>query len=529
MYEKIRFDYRSVSTWQVPSRELDSAVTAWVAAVVAAGGTVSGDREILVDNLVSCLKSSGVWVLLDRLWIFAADNEPSALIDMVALDQATAINTPTFTANVGYAGNGSTSYIDTTYNPSTNGVHYSLDYANISLWDMTDRAGLTKSPFGALDATLTNGAIIYPLTAVGNTFAQINDTVNSVTGKTSRGFFAISRYDSATTEMFLNGASTGTFPTSTSTSMPTVSFYVGGTDQAGTGLAFPMTDQVAVVSMGGALTDAKMASFYGCLLTYMGACGAFVESWSAAVVAAGGTVSAGRKTLLNALVQGLIADGIWQKLDRLWILAAENSQSALIDLVALDQATAVNSPTFTADRGYAGDGVTSYVDTTFNPLTQGVTYQKDSAHIGVWDLTDRAGSTVVATGIQDSLTTFSSELFPYTAIAPGGLTMRINCGSGNIDTVANNSSLGFLIAQRNDSSTQQGFYNGTSLGTLGPHTSDGPPSRVFYIGGTNYDNTLALGTTDQIGIASYGGELTTAQASSFYSRLLTYMQAIGAA
>jgi hypothetical protein len=55
--------------------------------------------------------------------------------------------------------------------------------------------------------------------------------------------------------------------------------------------------------------------------------------WIAAVVTAGGTVSTPRGIVVNTFILGLMTDGIWSKLDRLWLLAAENSQSALFYIV----------------------------------------------------------------------------------------------------------------------------------------------------------------------------------------------------
>ena len=62
-------------------------------------------------------------------------------------------------------------------------------------------------------------------------------------------------------------------------------------------------------------------------------------------------VSSTRRTLVDALIRGLKTDGVWSKLDRLWLFAAENATSALVDVKEGRLATAVSSPTFTTDRG----------------------------------------------------------------------------------------------------------------------------------------------------------------------------------
>ena len=52
-----------------------------------------------------------------------------------------------------------------------------------------------------------------------------------------------------------------------------------------------------------------------------------------------------------------MTDGVWAKLDQIWIFAAENAKSALIDLKGLATATSTGgiAPSFTADRGYTGN------------------------------------------------------------------------------------------------------------------------------------------------------------------------------
>ena len=45
------------------------------------------------------------------------------------------------------------------------------------------------------------------------------------------------------------------------------------------------------------------------------------------------------KKLVNDLIVGLKTDGVWTKLDRLWIFAAENAKSSIIDMVGLASST----------------------------------------------------------------------------------------------------------------------------------------------------------------------------------------------
>jgi hypothetical protein len=89
--------------------------------------------------------------------------------------------------------------------------------------------------------------------------------------------------------------------------------------------------------------------------------------------------SAGQQTLQNQLVIDLKSAGVWSKLDTFAVFATDgNSDFALIDWKRLTQYTAFNSPTFTTNQGFTGNGTSSYVSTNYNPLGLG-NYLLDNA------------------------------------------------------------------------------------------------------------------------------------------------------
>jgi hypothetical protein len=246
---------------------------------------------------------------------------------------------------------------------------------------------------------------------------------------------------------------------------------------------------------------------------------AATTAWVAAVVAAGGTVSSARKVLINNLIVGLKADGVWTKLDRLWILAAENEASALTDLVGDTLATAVSSPTFTADQGYAGDGVTSYIDTNFNPSTQGVNYLLDSASAFAWDLTSRAADQKQIFGSANG----ANRIGIYPRFTGDVCYCRINDDAGSL---SNASSQGFFLGNRSSSTARQLYKDGSSVGTYGSEASTGISNLNFYICGINNNGLPETLSTDTIGVVGLGGSLNGTEATAVYNRIHTYMQAV---
>lgn len=96
------------------------------------GYTLPSTAQRLKQNtLLSSLKTSGVWNKLDTFANFATDGSSSfALIDWKRVSLLTAVNSPTFTTNEGFTGNGTSSYINTNFNPSIGTNNYTLNNAS---------------------------------------------------------------------------------------------------------------------------------------------------------------------------------------------------------------------------------------------------------------------------------------------------------------------------------------------------------------------------------------------------------------
>lgn len=242
---------------------------------------------------------------------------------------------------------------------------------------------------------------------------------------------------------------------------------------------------------------------------------AATTAWVAAVVSAGGTVSDARKVLVDDLIAGLKTDSIWTKLDRLWLFAAENAASALTDLVVPASATAVNTPTFTTDRGYAGDGATSYINLAFNPNTGSPNFTQNSADIIVWSNTAGAVSFDLIGTSADG----SGSIYPRYADNHRYYNV---CGAQQQSPGTNSDGSGLLVATRTGANASALYRNGSSEYT-GVEAS---ASLVNAINWRACGGTLGS-STGQCSAAGLGGGLSATDQSNLYSRIRTYMTAVG--
>jgi hypothetical protein len=239
-----------------PSSPYDAATNAWINAVVAAGGTVSDPRKVLVDTLIRGLKTDGVWAKLDRLWIFAAENTKSALIDLVIPVTAVHVGTPTFAVDTGYTVDG-TNMVNLNYNPTVSATHFAQDNAHYGAWNLFNGTSggelLTDVP--------TSTLMLYPKYTNNQIYTRLQDSWNGLAISDPRGWLVGDRSNSAGRDTYQNGSLFGNIVTGGSTAVHNapVNLSSGG--------------PCCAVSFGGSLTSANHLAFYNRLRTYMTAVG----------------------------------------------------------------------------------------------------------------------------------------------------------------------------------------------------------------------------------------------------------------
>jgi Concanavalin A-like lectin/glucanases superfamily len=232
---------------------------------------------------------------------------------------------------------------------------------------------------------------------------------------------------------------------------------------------------------------------------------AATTAWIAAV--GSGNVDANHAGYVDTLIVGLKADGTWTKFDRIWLFAAQNTNSAYCDLkVPTTAAFAVGSPTFTADRGFTLSP-SGYVRLPFNIVTDASTFTQDTAHFSIWNLTSGADSNPVFNGVSAV-----GALHIYPEFSGGDCYCRVNEASTGPFTISG--ATGHIIGNRSDASTVQCYKNGTSLGSKSVASAARVSEQI------NIYNR-------QIAAFSIGGTLTSTEATSFYNRLRTYMSSVG--
>lgn len=213
---------------------------------------------------------------------------------------------------------------------------------------------------------------------------------------------------------------------------------------------------------------------------------------------------------IDTLVRALKTAGVWTKMDALYLFAAHNSQAALLNWKgATYNATATNSPTFAADRGYTGAS-TKYIETGY------VVASQNAFSLGAWSRT--AASEAICGATSGGV---------YTSLWPrfGGATSYAYVNNG-VSGPAQGATdgVGFYQGIRTASNAYSLRRNAAEVSAAVTASSTPPTPSIWFLGmnGTDYYTGQCSG-----GYLAPNG-FTTTEANDTYNAIAAYMTAVGA-
>ena len=159
----------------------------------------------------------------------------------------------------------------------------------------------------------------------------------------------------------------------------------------------------------------------------------------------------------NLLLKSMKNNGSWALNDLILVFANNGSKEfACINWKNPTgaKATLINSPTFTANQGFTGNGTTSYILTGYNP-NGSLNYKQNNASRFMYVRTAAANKVLdgIAASTANSITSFVSML------------QRINQGGGNTIVNIDFSDVGMKSIHRQDSLNIVGINNTTQTPT----------------------------------------------------------------
>jgi len=175
------------------------------------------------------------------------------------LSQYTAVNSPTFTTNVGFSGDGTSAYVDTNFNPSISGINYTLDDASRIMYADFPLDSTYPESSGGGNENMSRNA--------GSILQRINqglvNVANAPTNWNGNNIFrAINRTSLLNVEMFGNLTQTSTTATSSTISNNTQRVLSGFS-------AFSSSANIFKIYGMGASLVSENTDLYNALNTYI--------------------------------------------------------------------------------------------------------------------------------------------------------------------------------------------------------------------------------------------------------------------
>ena len=230
-----------------------------------------------------------------------------------------------------------------------------------------------------------------------------------------------------------------------------------------------------------------------------------------------------RKAILAELIDDLVADGLWAKLDAAWLLASDIAGNARVNLKSSSYTLSENGGlTFTADQGYQGNGTTGYLSTGYTPSVNGSQFTQNSASMGGYVRNSRTTDQLWGLmGCDGNPTGNTSYLYPK--VASVGAIYSLT--GGFVATAVTNAQ-GMWISSRTSSTARALYRNGSSI-TTSSATATGRPNREVLILASMQDNGTPAGYSgDQVSFAFIGSGLTSAEQLLLTDRVMQYLSAI---
>lgn len=195
---------------------------------------IARNRKVRID------KAESIWTTKDASWNFiAAGSQEAACVNIKtpASFEISRVSTPTFSDSIGFTTNGSSSYLNLNFVPSTNGSAYTQNDASLMCY-FSSEGQSANSAIANLSNT-TRRILLAPRNTSDQTSIFINDnTVSQSSNSRSKGFYHAFRSTSAARSVYKNNGSLASGVGGASTGLTTVNLYLGCRNNAGTADSF---------------------------------------------------------------------------------------------------------------------------------------------------------------------------------------------------------------------------------------------------------------------------------------------------
>ena len=243
---------------------------------------VSQADKYILDSLIAGLKTDTLWTKMDAMYLLARGTQYASRLNLIK-DTANATQTGTwnFTAYEGYKNNGTSGLygnLNTQFFPLTMGINYTLNSAGFGVYSRTDTFSIQGEQYDIICSGGSEYSALrlryfltpnYLLSPWANDHAFPSAVVSAAQ---TLGLWSVNRVSAGgvgSVKAYNNG-NLFTSVNSTSSAIPTGSFFIGG---YGTGSTNTSIRQLSFAFIGSALTATQNANLHNRFEEYMNSYG----------------------------------------------------------------------------------------------------------------------------------------------------------------------------------------------------------------------------------------------------------------
>lgn len=252
---------------------LDAVTVAWLAQLTTSfGSNPSAAFITALDTMVRGMRTDGDLTKLDRLWVFAQEVQDYSRVSIVnpSATQITEVNTPGWTANQGYTGNGTNEYLNSNYNLSSSSSNYTQNSASFGVYSRSNTATATTE-LGCFNGGVPTYNGVSCKFSDNSCYGSVNNSTSADLTKTSitrgDGLICAIRTASNASTLYQNGAELSgvTNKTTVSAALLNLNLLIAANNNNGTPINFS-TKQLAMAFIGSGTIS--QANFYSRFQTF---------------------------------------------------------------------------------------------------------------------------------------------------------------------------------------------------------------------------------------------------------------------
>lgn len=228
---------------------------------------------------------------------------------------------------------------------------------------------------------------------------------------------------------------------------------------------------------------------------------------------------------LSALIRGLVADGLWHKLDKLTIAQTLESDS-LLNIISASYPSVNMGCAFVADQGFTtAFATTHYLRSGFAEPGSGTKMLNNSASVFVYNRAARNNGVMMGT--------YDAAYYPQHVWSPAGSSTVRAAMQSFLVAESTTYAAGFQASSRVDASAVHVCTKRSAASASVAATSKTFPGFEFYVGTFNTGAALPTNTDDwadgQYAAHGVGAGLSVIELLALEARLQTYFTSRGSA